>query len=150
MAATLIYCKKALKIFFSGTKRPMTLGLGMQHPGLGPNNVCSNDNLRFTLTFFTPRSSLLPNAFILENIHFFRKTVGKSSTTNDRSHKMFLLTSNFLSPRDCLPLPGAIYMYKRMKKREIVLKLATNGQCNKALLLTSKFCPRGLSESGSG
>ena len=29
MATMLIYGKKPLKIFFSGTRRPMTLGLGM-------------------------------------------------------------------------------------------------------------------------
>ena len=31
MAAMPIYGKKPLKIFFSGTKKPMTLKLGMQH-----------------------------------------------------------------------------------------------------------------------
>ena len=34
MAATPIYGNNPLKIFFSGTKGPMTLGLGMQHLGL--------------------------------------------------------------------------------------------------------------------
>ena len=36
MATTPLYGKNALKIFFSGTKGPMTLGLGMQHMGFGP------------------------------------------------------------------------------------------------------------------
>ena len=31
MAATPIYGKNPLKLFFSGTKGPMALGLGMQH-----------------------------------------------------------------------------------------------------------------------
>ena len=31
MAATPMYGKTPLKIFFSGTKGPMALGLGMQH-----------------------------------------------------------------------------------------------------------------------
>ena len=49
MAPMPIYGKNPLKIF-SGTKGPMTLGLGMQHRGLGPNKVCSDDDLG--LTFF--------------------------------------------------------------------------------------------------
>ena len=56
----------------------MTLGLGMQHLGLGTNKVRSNDDLGLTLTFFTARSNLLPYSFIWENIHFFRKNVKKS------------------------------------------------------------------------
>ena len=78
MAATPIYGKNALKIFFSGTKGPITLGLGMPHWGLGPNKVCSNDDLGLTLTFFTPRSNLHPYAYIWENIQFFRKHVRQS------------------------------------------------------------------------
>ena len=56
----------------------VTLELGMRHCGLGPNKVCSNDDLGLTLTFFTARSNLLPYIFIWENIHFFRKNVRKS------------------------------------------------------------------------
>ena len=37
MAAMPIYGKNPLNIFFSGTKGPMTLGLGFQHWELGPN-----------------------------------------------------------------------------------------------------------------
>ena len=57
----------------------------------------------------------------------------------------------FLSPLGCLPLPGAIYMWKKHIKngkksdfKEILFKLATNGQSDKELLLTSKFCPQGV------
>ena len=52
MAATLIDGKNILKIFFSGTKGPMTLALDMQHWELGPNKVCSYDGLGLTLTFY--------------------------------------------------------------------------------------------------
>ena len=52
MATLPIYAKNPLKIFFSGTKGPMTLGLGMQHLGLGPNKVCSNDDLGLTTFFY--------------------------------------------------------------------------------------------------
>ena len=57
----------------------------------------------------------------------------------------------FFSPICCLPLPGAIYMWKTCKTciksdyKEIVLKLATNGQSDKGFLLTSTFVPMGLS-----
>ena len=51
MAATPIYGKKLLEIFSSGTKGPMTLGLGIQHLGLRPNKVYSNDDFGLTLTF---------------------------------------------------------------------------------------------------
>ena len=39
--------------------------------------------------------------------------------TNDQSDKMFLLTSKFCSQGVVSPCPGAIYMYKIMKKRYI-------------------------------
>ena len=54
MAATPIYGNNPLKIF-SGTKGPMTLGLGVQHCGLGPNKVCSNDDIGLTMTIFTAK-----------------------------------------------------------------------------------------------
>ena len=63
VATTPLYGKNPLKIF-SAIKGPMTLGLGVQHPGLGPNKFCSNEHLRLTLTFFMARSSLLLYAFI--------------------------------------------------------------------------------------
>ena len=43
MAAMPIYGKNLKKIFFSRTKRPMTLKLGMQHRVLEYYQVCSND-----------------------------------------------------------------------------------------------------------
>ena len=63
MAAMPIYGKNLLKIFFSRTRRPMTLGLGMKHQGCGAYQVCSNDDPGLTLTYLTSRSNLLPNAF---------------------------------------------------------------------------------------
>ena len=53
-------------------QRANDLGLGMQHCGLEPDKVCSNDDLELTLTFFTVRLNFLPYALIWENIHFFR------------------------------------------------------------------------------
>ena len=68
-----IYGKNPLKIFFSGTKGPMTLGLGMLHQGLGPNKVCSNDDLGLTLTFFTARSNLLCYAVYMGKYTFLQE-----------------------------------------------------------------------------
>ena len=48
----------------------------MQHCGCGPYQVCTNDNSRLTLTYFTIRSNLISNAFILEKsskVHFKAK-----------------------------------------------------------------------------
>ena len=62
----------------------------------------------------------------------------------------------------CLPLPGAIYIWKKKKNIHIkngkksdvkemfffffffFFKLATNGQSDKEFLLTSKFYPQGV------
>ena len=66
MATTPIYGKSSLNIFFSETKRPLALGLGMCHWGRGPYQVCTNDDSRLTLTYFMARSNLILIAFIWE------------------------------------------------------------------------------------
>ena len=58
---------ETLKIFFSGTKRPMTLKSGMQHQVLDYYQIYSNDDLGLTLTYFTARSTLGPYTFVWEN-----------------------------------------------------------------------------------
>ena len=60
--------KKSKKIFFSGTKRPMTLKIGMQHSVLEYNQVYSNTDPGLTLTYFTARSNLVPYAFVWETV----------------------------------------------------------------------------------
>ena len=60
MAAMPIYGKT----LFSGTKRPLTLKLDMQHRVFEYYQVCSNDDPGFTLTYFTTRSNLVPDAFV--------------------------------------------------------------------------------------
>ena len=98
-----IYC-------FSGTKRPMTLKLGMRHRVLEYYQICSNDDPGLTLTYFTARSNLVPYAFVWEK----GKTMDFSETivvydlklaTYDRSDKKLLLTS----PGGCMPLAPVIY-----------------------------------------
>ena len=70
------YMVKTLKIFFSGTKGPMTLKLGMQHRVLEYYQVFSNDDPGLTLTYFTARSNLVLYAFVWEKgktMDFFQK-----------------------------------------------------------------------------
>ena len=109
MAAMAIYGKNLKKIFFSGTKRPVTLNLGVHHRVLEYYQVCSNDDPRLTLTYFTARSNLVPYAFVWEK----GKTVDFSETivvydfklaTDDRSDKQFLLTSKL-----CPLGPGGLH-----------------------------------------
>ena len=64
MAAMPIYGKNLKKIFFSGTKRPMTLKLVMQHRVLEYYQVCSNDDPGLALTYFMARLNLVPYAFV--------------------------------------------------------------------------------------
>ena len=131
MAVMPTYGKKLKKIFFSGSKRPMTLKHSMQHRVLEYYQVCSNDDPGLTLTYFMARSNLVPYAFVWEK----DKTMDSSETivvyelklaTDDPSDKKFLLTSN-LCPQ------GYMHVLNHEKKciisafREVSLKLATNG-----------------------
>ena len=59
MATMPIYGKNPSKIFFSRTGGPIFTKLGMYHWGLQPIIVCSNDDPRVTLTYFTARSNLV-------------------------------------------------------------------------------------------
>ena len=70
-----IYGKNPLKIF-SGTGRPISTKLGLLHRGLQPIIVCSNDDPRVTLTYFTAGSNLVTLAFLWEKV----KTVDFSET----------------------------------------------------------------------
>ena len=53
-------------VFFSGTKRPITLKLCVQHRVLDYYQIYSNDDPGLTLTYFTAMSNLIPYAFVLE------------------------------------------------------------------------------------
>ena len=80
IAAMPIYGKNPSKIFFSRTKEPMILWLGMWHWGLEPIIVCSNDDPRLTLTYFTARSNFVSYAFIwgkLLESHLLEETYSK-------------------------------------------------------------------------
>ena len=123
-------------LIFSGTKRPISLKLGMQHRVLEYYQVCSNDDPGLVLTYFTARSNLVPYAFVWEK----GKTMDISETivvydlklaTDD---KKFLLTSKLCPLGAVCPLRrGYIHVLNHEKKciksdfKEISLKLATNG-----------------------
>ena len=83
---------KTLKNFFSGTKRPMTLEVSMQHRILKYYQVSSNDDPWLTLTYFTARSNLVPYSFVwekgetmefLETIVVYDMKVGRCSQLNE-------------------------------------------------------------------
>ena len=87
MATTPIYGKNLLNIFFSGTKRPLVLGLGMKHWGCRPYQVYTNDESRLTLTYLMAKSNLLPNAFILGKIlecSFFYNCLSRNHNTCEK------------------------------------------------------------------
>ena len=119
MGAMPIYVKNLKKIFFSGTKRLMTLKLSMQHLVLEYYQDCSNDDPGLTLTYFTARSNLVPYAFVWEK----DKTMDFAETivvfdlklaTDKQSDKKFLLTSKLCSLgllHIYAPCPRATYMY---------------------------------------
>ena len=139
MAAMPIYVKTFKKIFFYGTKRPMTLKLGMQHRVLKYYKIPSNVDTGLTLTYFTARSILVPYAFVWRK----GKTMDFSETivvydlklaTDDQSDKKFPLTSKLCPLGVVCHLPwGNIHVLNHEKNciksdfKEISLKLATNG-----------------------
>ena len=55
IADTPIYGKNPSTIFFSGTGGQISMKLGMQHWGLQPIIVCSNDDPRVIMTYFTAK-----------------------------------------------------------------------------------------------
>ena len=153
MAATPIYGKNPLKIFFSRPKGPMSLGLGMQNWGLVPNKFIQMMALGWPWPFFRTRSNLLSYAFIWENIHFFRKNVGKSFNGRNlqqmtRVTKGLCWYKNFDPKGLSSPALGLdtcrIFWNLQQMGKVIFLKLVTNDQSEKMFLLTSKFCTLGV------
>ena len=86
MAATPIYGKNSSKIF-SGNGGPISTKLGMEHWGLQPIIVCSNDGPQMTLTYFTARSNLVTLAFLWEKVKKvdFSETIAASYLKASRS-----------------------------------------------------------------
>ena len=78
---------------------------------IGPSIVCSNDDPRLTLTYFTARSNLVSYAFIwgkLLESHLMEETYSKWPEWQ----KVYVFIK-ILTPRGCLPLPwGDIHVEK--------------------------------------
>ena len=64
--------------------------LGMQHWGLQPIIVCSNDDPGVTLTYFTARSNLVTWAFLWEKVIIvgFSETIAASDLKGSRSRHL--------------------------------------------------------------
>ena len=59
MAATCIYGKNRLEIFFSGISCTISMKLGKKHRGIKSIIIYSNDDPQLTLTYFTARSKFV-------------------------------------------------------------------------------------------
>ena len=71
VAAMPIYGKNHSKInllLWNQRAGPIALKLGIQHRGLGPIIICSNDDPGLTLTSFMPKSDLVTYAIVWENV----------------------------------------------------------------------------------
>ena len=121
MAAMPIYDKNLKKLFFSETKRPMTLKLSMQHWVLEYYQVYSNDDTGLTLTYFTARSNLSLMLLYGKKVKhwIFSETIvvyDLKLAIDDRSDKTFLLTSKLCPLGDVCPLPrGYIHVLNHEK-----------------------------------
>ena len=152
MAATPIYGKNPLKIFFSETKGPMTLGLGMQHRGHGPNKVCSNDDLGLTLTFLRQGQIcflilLYGKIYISPGKMLESHLMGKTYNKWPKGHDVSVDIKR-LSPRGCLPLHRGytcIKAWKNIYKIRIqrdLLNLLQMGKVKKPFCYIKLLSPR--------
>ena len=89
----------------------MTLKLNLQHRVLKYYQVCSNDDPGLTLAYFTARSNVVPNVVWEKDNSETAVVYDLKLSTDDRSDKKFLLTSNFVPRGLYAPCFGAIYMY---------------------------------------
>ena len=99
--------------------------------------ICSNDDPKLTLTYFTARSNLVPYAFVWEK----GKTMDFSETivvydlklaTDDRSDKKFLLTSKLCPLGAVCPLSrGYICVLNHEKLYKIRRQRDFFETCNK-------------------
>ena len=124
--------------------------------------ICSNNDTELTLTYFTARSNLVPYAFVWKKgktMDFLRNYCSLWFETSKRLSKWLEISVDIkiLSLGGCMPpVPGLYTSIKSSKNcikpdfKELSLKLATNAWSDKAFLLTSNFCPLGLSASAQG
>ena len=110
---------------------------------IGPIIVCSHDDPRLTLTYFMARSNLVSYAFIWGKLlgHLMEETY----TKQPEWQKVYKNSDPKGLSVPALGLYTCMKTWKIMYKIRLLryfLKLATNGQSDKAFLLTSGFCPQ--------
>ena len=148
-AATRICGKKLLKSSSLEPKGQWPWGLVCNIRDLGPTKFVQMMILGWPWLFCgkVKYASLCfyMGKYIFLQEQFKKVILWKKLTTNDQSDKKFLLSVDIkvLSPRGCLLLPGALYVYKSMKKKICIKssKRFFEMQSDKVLLLTSKLCP---------
>ena len=108
----------------------MTLKVGMQHRVLEYYQIYSNHDTELTLTYFMPRSELVPIAFVWEK----GKTMDFSETivvcdlklaADDGSDKKFLLTSKHC-PLGLYAPPSAPGLYTCINPSQAAIKISIN------------------------
>ena len=116
MAFMPVYGKNLKKIFFSGSKRPMTLNLGMQHWVLEYYQICLNDDNGLTLTYFSQGQiwslMLLYGKKVKQSI--FQKLLSSMIWNYQQITEVTRSVcwhQNFVHLGAVFPCPGAIYMY---------------------------------------
>ena len=92
----------------------MTLKIGMQHRVLKYHQVCSNDDPRLTLTYFTARSNLVPYAFVWgkgKTMDFLETIVDcdLKLATDDQSDKEVSVDIKTVFPGGCMPPAPGLY-----------------------------------------
>ena len=98
--------KNIKKIFFSGTKRLMTVKIDMQHQVLEYYQICSNDDPGLTLTYFMARSNIVPYAF-----------VGEESKTMDFSETFVIYD---IKVGRCSQLNEDMKLYEYQRSRSLI------------------------------
>ena len=92
---------KTSKIFFSRTRNPMILKLGMHYRGLKLYKININVDPMFTLAYFTAMSNLL--AFAFEWGETLQSHLMGKKTCRTLTQDLFLETK--LTSGDCMHLP---------------------------------------------
>ena len=109
MATMSIYGKNPSKIFLSGTGGLISTKLGMSHRWLQPIIVCSNDDRRLTLTYFTERSNLVKLIYRKKwKLLIFQNFWSLLPETNWDSEDMWVLKVKVIF----WPWPKVIYISK--------------------------------------
>ena len=121
MSATPIYGKNFKNLLLQNQKAD---DLESRYVASGARvlQICSNDDPKLTLTYFTARSNLVPYAFVWKKgkTMYFSETVvvyDLKLAADDRSDKKFLLTSKLCPLGAVCPLLwGYIYVLNHEKK----------------------------------